>query len=474
MEKLSALYNKVYGCAPTSIERLAGDASNRQYYRLAGGPETVIGTIGTNFKENRAFIELSNYFAVKGLPVPEVIAVDTDGMHYLQSDLGDTSLYSIIVRQGLDSPSVNKLIEQTMEILARFHAGSDDFNTEVCFPRPAMDERAVMWDLNYFKYCFVKPSGVPYDEDALENAFEKLSCLILEEKPEALLLRDFQTRNVFIHDEAPYIIDFQGARRGPALYDVASFLWQARIAMPQVMKFSMAGKYADAMAKYGKPLPSDWKRNLELMALFRMLQVLGAYGFRGLIEHKAAFISTIPQALENCLMLLDELNINALTPIKEIITSAISQDRFQMRSSDGRLKVKVYSFSYKKGIPEDFSGNGGGFVFDCRGVHNPGRYDRYKPLTGRDKDVIDFLENDGEIFPFLDNCYGLVDATVEKYLKRGFTSLSVSFGCTGGRHRSVYSAEHMARHLAEKYDVDVQLIHREQGITDFLESECRQ
>ena len=474
MDKLSALYNKVYGIYPQNIERLAGAGSNRRYYRLTGTKATVIGTVATNLKENRAFFALADYFATKDLPVPEVIAVDDDEMHYLQTDLGDTSLFSLIARHGLDSHDVDTQIEKSMNMLARVHAAGHGFNTEVCFPRQAMDKRAVMWDLNYFKYCFAKPSGAAYDEDALENAFGHLANLVLDEKPEVLLLRDFQSRNIFIHNGEPYMIDFQGARRGPALYDVASFLWQSRIGMPDDMKFVMARKYADYMRQYGTPLPSNWENNLRLMALFRMLQVLGAYGFRGLFEHKTEFITSIPQALENSLALLCELNIKELDPVKALISSAIRQDRFQKRAAGNRLKIKVYSFSYKKGIPEDFSGNGGGFVFDCRAIHNPGRYDLYKPLTGRDKAVVEFLEADREILPFLENCYGLVDASVEKYLKRGFTSLTVSFGCTGGRHRSVYSAEHMARHLAEKYDVDVQLIHREQGITENLYHICRQ
>lgn len=474
MDKLKALYKDHFGQYPLSIEKLAGAGSNRQYFRIKGEPATVIGTIGTNLKENKAFFALDRYFVEKGLPVPELIAVDCDGMHYLQSDLGDTSLYSLISLDGLDNEKVKHLIELTMDALADFHAAGEGFDTSICFPRPEMDRRAVMWDLNYFKYCFAKPSGTTFDEDDVQNAFEHLTDLILDEKPKALLLRDFQSRNVFIHNNRPYVIDFQGARRGPALYDVASFLWQSRIAMPDGMKYEMAEKYARSMDKHGIPLPSDWIDNLKLMALFRMLQVLGAYGFRGMIEHKSEFISSIPQALENSLSLLDELTLDALLPLKEIISSALNQERFNKNMTDGRLKVKVYSFSYKKGIPEDYSGNGGGFVFDCRAVHNPGRYDRYKPLTGRDKEVIDFLEKDGEIFPFLENCYGLVDASVEKYMKRGFTSLTVSFGCTGGRHRSVYSAEHMAHHLAEKYDVDVQLIHREQGITEYLVPLCKQ
>lgn len=133
------------------------------------------------------------------------------------------------------------------------------------------------------------------------------------------------------------------------------------------------------------------------------------------------------------------------------------------------LTVTIYSFSFKKGIPEDNSGNGGGYVFDCRSTHNPGKYDEYKQLTGLDQPVIDFLEKDGEILEFLSSVYTLVDHHVARFLERGFEHLQVSFGCTGGQHRSVYSAQHTAEHIKEKFPtVSIELIHRERGIQQTL------
>lgn len=466
MEEILTQYKLAFGAPPESCMALTAQGSSRQYFRLTG-PETVIGTLGSDLRENRAFIYLSNLLSSKGLPVPRVRAVSADGFCYFQDDLGDISLYDLISNRGLSDPELNDLLSKTMHILASVHATDlAGMDWSVCFPRPEMDRRAILWDLNYFKYCFLKPTGIEFDEEKLENEFQYLCALIESQPLKGLMLRDFQSRNVMIHRNRPWIIDFQGARRGPLLYDLASFLWQARIALPDDMRMELAEGYICELRARGKEVGSDWKYNLLVMALFRMLQVLGAYGFRGLQQHKAQFVTSIPAALQNALSLLDSLADSNLSYIRTLIQRVAELPQFQHPEKSGKLKVKVYSFSYKKGIPEDFTGNGGGFVFDCRAVHNPGRYDEYKQLTGRDKPVIDFLENDGEILDFLRSCAELVDRSVARYIKRGFTDLSVSFGCTGGRHRSVYSAEWMAHHIADHFDCDVQLIHRERGITE--------
>lgn len=470
MKKLEKLYEQTFGCSPEKTVRLAGAGSSREYFRMEGPGKSVIGTYGKEIRENRAFVYLSNLFSGKGLPVPGVISVSDDYSVYIQDDIGNDSLYGIISSARYDCDASLRLLESVIDTLADFH--SRDYVTidrSMLYPRAEMDRRSVTWDLNYFKYDFLKLTGVAFDEEILEECLEYLAETICGCQDRTLILRDFQSRNIMIHQGRPYVIDFQGARFGSGLYDVASFLWQTRLGLPEDMRWRLAERYLEAMSLRGMPLDEGWRKSLEIMVMFRMLQVLGTYGFRGLYEHKSEFVTAISKTLENLSNLISEPDDPRLEYLGGLVREILGMERFApCHRQSGKLLVKVYSFSYRKGIPEDLSGNGGGFVFDCRAIHNPGRYDRYKPLTGRDPEVIEFLENDGEISVFLESCYALVDKAVEKYIRRGFTDLSVSFGCTGGRHRSVYSAEHLAHHLAECFDVEVELIHREQNISERL------
>ncbi len=325
-----------------------------------------------------------------------------------------------------------------------------------------------MFDLNYFKYCFLKPSAVEFNEVKLQDDFERFAGELLKDDSDTFMYRDFQARNVMLKDGEPYFIDFQGGRRGPIYYDVASFVWQARAEYPDWLKEKMLSAYMDALKEYMNFERQAFDERLRLFVLFRTLQVLGAYGFRGLVEHKAKFVVAIPQALENLRGIIEYI-ADDYPYMYEVLKELAGIERFARTRDDGRLELKVYSFSYKKGIPEDLSGNGGGYVFDCRSTHNPGRYEPYKKLTGMDAEVIKFLEDDGEILEFLKNVYPLVENHVETYKRRGFTHLMVSFGCTGGQHRSVYCAEHLARHIAGLHpDIRVRLIHREQKIEQIL------
>jgi len=341
-----------------------------------------------------------------------------------------------------------------------------------------------MFDLNYFKYCFLKPSGLEFNEVRLQDDFERLADELLAASAlrlsdgtfydgPAFMLRDFQSRNVMVSDGNPYFIDFQGGRRGPVHYDVASFVWHARSGYPAALRDRLAETYLDALTEYVNVDRADFMRTLRVFVLFRTLQVLGAYGFRGMVENKAKFVTSIPAAIQSLKEQLSDCQdefAGAYPYLYETLRQLAELPRFAVPDSESAgLTVTVYSFSFHKGIPYDPSGNGGGYVFDCRSIHNPGRYEPYKKLTGRDREVIDFLENDGEVFGFLEHVYGVVDPHVETFDGRGFRNLMVSFGCTGGQHRSVYCAEHLAAHLAEKYPaVSVRLIHREQGIEEAL------
>ena len=472
MKDLYRFFEDFTGSEPESIAQLSGSGSNRRYCRFDAGGRTYIGVAGTDAKENEAFVTLDRHFRSKGIPVPEVLAVSPDGMCYIQEDLGNELLADRVAAAhkagGIEEEdALAELLCRTMALLPMIQVeGARGLDFSVCYPQPSFDRLMVMFDLNYFKYCFLKPSGVEFNEVLLQDDFERFADDLLQEDSDTFLYRDFNARNVMIKDDRPYFIDFQGGRRGPVYYDVASFVWQARARYPQWLKEKMVESYIEALSAYFPVDRTVFCSRLRLFRLFRSLQVLGAYGFRGLVENKAQFVVCIPQAISDLRELLEELPSD-YPYLREVLLRMSSLPRFASDVSDGLLEVKVYSFSYKKGIPQDMSGNGGGYVFDCRSIHNPGRYEPFKKLTGRDEEVIRFLEDDGEILGFLEHVYGVVDPHVETYARRGFTSLMVSFGCTGGQHRSVYCAEHLARHLAEKYPaIRVRLCHREQGIVE--------
>lgn len=475
MESLGTLYQNHTGYAPDAMTPLSGAGSNRKYFRLTG-KRTLIGVCGTSKEENHAFICMAKHFRQKGIPVPEVYAVSADGMNYLQEDLGDTQLFQLIKSNGL-CDYTKLLLRQTIRLLPRIQfEGAEGMDFSVCYPQASFDRRCIFWDLNYFKYCFLKPSGVEFQESLLEDDFERMANILLTAPANTFMYRDFQSRNVMIKDGKPYFIDFQGGRKGSFYYDVASFLWQAKANFPDSLRQELIGEYREALQAFYRVDEADFSNTLRHFVLFRTLQVLGAYGFRGNFEKKAHFIESIPYALANLNVLLDE-GFGEYPYLCKVLRKLCEVGNMEAKSQPSAdvpqpksLTVTVMSFSYRKGIPADESGNGGGYVFDCRAIHNPGRYDAYKQLTGRDAAVIGFLENDGEILRFLEHADALVDMHVARYLERGFTHLSVYFGCTGGQHRSVYAAQHVAEHLNRKFGVRIHLIHREQNIEQTFEA----
>ena len=467
---LESLFKHYTGAAPVSCEALTGSASHRRYFRLTGPDgRTLIGVEGTDADENRAFLTIDRHFASKGINVPKVVA--EDGLCYLQEDLGSTVLYDALASgrtSGKYSEDEVALLRKTIAALPKIQVeGARGLDWSVCYPQPSFDARMVDFDLNYFKYDFLKLSGLEFNEVKLQDDFDRLRTDLLSEYSDTFMYRDFNARNVMLVDGEPWFIDFQGGRRGPVYYDVASFLWQARARYPESLREDLLQTYLEALRAYGPVDEAHFRSRLRLFILFRMLQVLGCYGYRGLWEGKKPFIDSIPPALEIVKSLLPFADYPYLSEVLASLSAPHPSEGVlfpEPSDSSSALTVTIYSFSFKKGIPEDTSGNGGGYVFDCRSVHNPGKYERFKQLTGLDKPVIDFLEEDGEILRFLDNVYSLVDAHVERFLQRGFTHLQVSFGCTGGQHRSAYSAQHLAEHLVAKYPVKVHLIHRERGI----------
>lgn len=471
-EELKRLYYEYTGSQAEDIIELPSSGSNRRYFRISG-PKTLIGVSGSSQEENKAFIYMSGFFRGKGISVPEVHFYSDDYSFYLQEDLGDTMLFNAI-EKGRKScvfdEEERRLLHKTITQLPSIqYAGAEGFEYENCYPQPEFNQRSILWDLNYFKYCFLKATGLEFQEDKLEDDFQKMSDVLLRSSSATFMYRDFQSRNVMIKDDKPWFIDFQGGRKGPFFYDVASFLWQAKAQYPETLKKELLEEYIDALCKY-KPVDREYFfSQLHHFVLFRTLQVLGAYGFRGYFEKKPHFIQSVPYAIENLRQLLRD-EYPEYPYLCSVLRELTELKQFKDELKKRQLTVKVMSFAYKKGIPDDPTGNGGGYVFDCRAVNNPGKYERYKPFTGLDEPVIRFLEEDGEIFPFLEHAYALVDASVKRYMERGFSNLSVCFGCTGGQHRSVYSAQHTAEHLNRKFGVKVVLIHREQNIEQIFES----
>ncbi|MDR2839757.1 MAG: phosphotransferase [Paludibacter sp.] len=467
MQTLKILFKKITGSEPKTCLPLSPTGSNRRYFRLAGETATLIAVDGNSTDENRAFVAIANQFAAKKINAPQVLAVSDDFRYYLQNDLGDTSLFDYIAegrKTGNFSDSEKAMLKKTISKLPEIQIrGAENFDFSLCYPQTEFNKRSVLWDLNYFKYCFLKTTNVDFQENILEDDFETLADLLLNEPRETFMYRDFQSRNVMIKNGEPYFIDFQGGRKGCLSYDVVSFLWQAKANFSDDLRNELLQSYLDEVKKYIVIDENEFRNNLKYFVLFRILQTLGAYGFRGYFEQKPHFIQSIPQALNNLKVLLqsDFPELRYLTHILTKICETSTQNSKIDQSTEQKLTVNIYSFSYKRGIPADASGNGGGFVFDCRAIHNPGKYAEYKPLTGLDKPVKDFLENDGEILFFLQNVYNLIDTSVKRYIERGFTHLQISFGCTGGQHRSVYAAQKSAEHLANQFGIEVNIIHRE-------------
>ena len=467
-EVLKQLFEKYTGQTAAEITEMNSSGSNRRYFRIRGGRVSVVGVIGTNKDENNAFISLSKHFGEKGINVPKVLAVSTDGMSYIQEDLGDSVLYNEVSHgreSGEYSSYERDLLCTVVEKLPKIQfKGAEGLDFNVCYPEPAFGERMILFDLNYFKYCFLKATGLDFNEVLLQDDFEKFKEDLLEDMGDTFMYRDFQARNVMLKDDVPYFIDFQGGRKGPIYYDVASFIWQARARYPEDLKQEMLSAYLRSVRTYLPDLDEGYFREkLRQFVLFRNLQTLGAYGFRGYFEKKPHFLASVPFAIDNLRRLL-RTPFDKYPYLNEVLSKLTRMQQFYEIAEDKRLEVSIYSFAYKKGVPVDTSGNGGGYVFDCRAVNNPGKYEYYRQFNGMDKEVIKFLEDDGEILFFLDNVYRLVDVHVKRFIERKFTHLQVCFGCTGGQHRSVYCAEHLAEHLAKKFDVKISITHRELDI----------
>jgi aminoglycoside/choline kinase family phosphotransferase len=452
---------------PHRIEQLPRSGSDRIYFRIFYNNESFIATYNLNVKENKTFIAFSNHFKQKDLPVPEILFVNDEVTTYLQQDMGTVSLLDMLEKNGQNN-YVFELYKKSLYKLAQLQINGDkDLDYDVCLTAKEFGRQAILSDLLYFKYYFLDTLQLPYDKQAMMDDFDALSIYLTKTKYKYFMFRDFQSRNIIVNNDEVFFIDFQGGMKGALQYDVASLLWQAKAQLSDAWKEDLLNYYLAVIDELlTKPVDKNiFVGQYDGYVLIRQLQVLGAYGFRGLFERKAYFLTSIPFALRNLKKFLDNNRVGIATPelsrMLDIITGSEIVARFQPFQADEKtnLVVTINSFSYKKNIPADESGNGGGFVFDCRGLLNPGRFEEFKTLCGTDKAVIDFLEQRTRMNEFLNSVFDIIDISVEDYLQRGFFNLMISFGCTGGQHRSVYAAEQAARHLKNKYKIKVNVQH---------------
>src|SRR5271154_1659350 len=467
MDVLEKLFAERFQTVPERIQPLQGElgGSGRKIIRLAGGPASAIGILYGVREENAAFLTFSRHFRRHGLPVPEIYAEDLDHGAYLEEDFGDVTLFEFLSknRSGENiAPAVVEAYRKVVALLPRFQVeAGHDLDYSVCYPRGSFDRQSIAWDLNYFKYYFLRLAGIPFNEQALEDDFDTLTTFLLSANCDYFLYRDFQSRNIMLRGGQPYFVDYQGGRKGALQYDIASLLYDAKADLPPDLRQQLLYDYLRALEKF---VPVDREVFLNYYYAYvyvRIMQALGAYGFRGFYERKAHFLQSVPYALKNLRWLLHHVELPiALPTLMSAFQSMLASEKLQSLASDAdNLVVRVFSFSFHQGLPQDESGNGGGFVFDGRSLPNPGREERFKPLTGRDLPVIDYLNQQETVHQYFASVLSLVDASIASYQSRGFKNLMVSFGCTGGQHRSVYLAEQLAKRLRPKSGVEVQLRH---------------
>jgi aminoglycoside/choline kinase family phosphotransferase len=488
MDVLQKLFEQHFHTPAAQVRPLQGQlsGSGRNIIRLTGGNVSAIGIVYHVREENVAFLEFSRHFRRHGLPVPEIFAEDLSQGAYLEEDLGDTTLFEFLSKNRMGesiAPSVVEAYRKAVAVLPRFQIEAGrDLNYKVCYPRGSFDRQSIAWDLNYFKYYFLRLAGIPFNEQALEDDFDCLTNFLLSADSDYFLYRDFQSRNIMLRDGQPFFVDYQGGRKGALQYDIASLLYDAKADLPPGLRQQLLDLYIDKLGGFIGIEREAFLRYYYAFVYVRILQALGSYGFRGFFERKAHFLQSVPYALKNLRWLLHNVKLPiALPTLMGSFISMLASEKLQglaseaegldgartpeksqgVASKPGNLTVRIWSFSRLRDEPKDESGNGGGHVFDGRCLPNPGREERFKALTGKDAPVIEYLNQQEDVLKFLADAISIVDTSVQNYQKRGFKHLMVSFACTGGRHRSVYLAEQLAKHLRGRSGVDVVVRHRE-------------
>ena len=467
MDVLKQLFEQHFHAPAERVTAIQGQlgGSGRNIVRLATDKVSAIGVVYGVREENLAFLQFSKHFRRHGLPVPEIYEEDLSRDAYLEEDLGDTTLYEFLTQNRVGdvvAPDVVEAYRNTVALLPRFQIEAGrDLDYTVCYPRDSFDRQSIAWDLNYFKYYFLRLASIPFNEQALEDDFARLTEFLLSAGRDYFLYRDFQSRNVMFRDGRPFFLDYQGGRRGALHYDIASLLYDAKADLTPAFRQELLDHYLASLAPFSDLTREAFMHHFYAYVYIRIMQAMGAYGYRGFFERKAHFLQSVPYALKNVRWLLHNVELPIKVPtLLTAFKSMLASEKLQSLATEtNNVVVRVFSFSFHQGPPKDETGHGGGFVFDARALPNPGREERFKNLTGKDAAVVDYLIQQQTVHQFFGNAISLVDASVTTYQNRGFKNLMVSFGCTGGQHRSVYLAEQLARHLRGRNGAEVIVQH---------------
>jgi len=469
MDVLKTLFEQHFHSPPTRVQPVQADlgGSGRKIVRLANEEASAIGILYGVREENVAFLEFSKHFRRHGLPVPEIYAEDLDHGAYLEEDLGDTSLFELLSKNRAGeniAPQAVEAYRKAVAVLPRFQVeAARDLDYSVCYPCASFDRQSIAWDLNYFKYYFLRLAGIPFSEHALENDFNRLTEFLLTAPSDYFLYRDFQSRNILLRNGDPFFVDYQGGRKGALQYDIVSLLYDAKADLPPDLRQQLLDHYLDSLSRFIKLDREVFLRHYYAYVYVRIMQALGAYGFRGFFERRAHFLQSVPYALKNLRWLLHHVRLPIPLPaLMDAFKAMLASEKLQGLASEAdNLAVRIFSFSFHQGLPKDETGHGGGFIFDGRSLPNPGREERFKTLTGKDAAVIDYLNQQESVHQFLAGVLSLVDSSISNYQQRGFKNLMVSFGCTGGQHRSVFLAEQLAKRLRNRNGLEVAVRHLE-------------
>src|SRR3984957_3338656 len=449
---LKKLFEAHFHSAPQQVQALQGElgGSGRKITRLSSESATAIGIEYGVREENRAFLEFSKHFYKRGLPVPQIYGEDLDQDAYLEEDLGDTTLFQFLSKnrqaEQIAAP-VAEAYRKVVAVLPKFQVEAGrDLDYSVCYPIASFDRQSVAWDLNYFKYYFLRLAGVPFNEHALENDFSRLTDFLMSADRDYFMYRDFQSRNIMLRGGQPFFVDYQGGRKGALQYDIASLLFDAKADLPPELRQDLLNDYLGVLGRYVQVDRDAFLHHYYAYVYVRIMQAMGAYGFRGFYERKTHFLQSVPYAMKNLRWLLHNVELPvALPTLMGAFRDMLASQKLQGPGNEAESPaIRIFSFSFHRELPKDETGHGGGFVFDARSLPNPGREERFQALTGKDAPVIEYLNQQESVHQFLASAMSLVDASIASYRKRGFKNLMVSFGCTGGQHRSVFLAEQLA------------------------------